>query len=1108
MGPWSQPRTTYELGFVLACLACIACVSLSACGGGGGPASVNVLTPPPSPADFVLSISPNSLSLTQGSAIAGPNLSVSAQNGFSSAVQITLTGLPTGVSANPSGPISLSPGGAASLIFGAASNAATGNFTISAQGTSGSLAHSATVMLTVQSAVPSNLPRTTFVRTDSILASDSPPGDVPPRHIAYDAANKRVFVANRAMNRVEIFSSATATAVSQLPIPGASSADLSADGSTVWIGTALEQIVAVDASSLRLKSRYSPAPLLTVPGKVFNRPLEVLGLSNGKCFVRLRDAASSLTLLALWDPTRNSLANLTSSAPQLFQNGPGPMARAIDHRHVIVAAHDSSGKIAVLDNNGALVAGPTTLGTGVIYSVSSNPDGTRFAATLTSGGSTQLILLDAVLNQISFYASTSIHGIVFSRDGKYLFACESSSGSPVLTILDGHDLHLVGQAADPAISGISSQIEDVDETQLLFGIANRGVAFIDASSPAALASPAPSFASAPSSEPSAGPLTGGTKITLQGQNFPATATVKFGGQLGGSVTVSGTTQIQATAPASIATGANNVAAYFSNNWLALAPDAFSYGPQILRVLPNAVASVGGDTVQIFGYGFGSDPSKLTVMIGASPATVQQIDSMPVFASSLGLGDNYPFPIQRITLQTPAGIPGLADVFLTAPSGATTAARALQYLQSVQIFSKPGLYKFLVYDQSRQRVYLSSIDHVDVVDLRTGVFLAPIQPPGGASIFAGLRGLTLTPDASQLIIADFGAQNVYLMNPDRGTGTSVRVGGVVGFSSSGPARVAATSTQAVFIALSGEGGSSPSCSSCLAEMNLAASPLAVHAAPQPEVSSVTGSPLLQSSASGDRIFLAFSATPRGPLAIWNASSPNQFIVSNAGVTTTDLAVSGDGAVFAIAANGTVEIRGSDLVLSATPAAPELAALPNRVMVPGAALHPSGALLYQPFLTAAPGSPGVRGGVDILDAHSGILRMRLFLPQQLMTDVDGLHGNFLAVDENGQRLFAITSSDGTPQNAALSVIALASVPLGIGTISPATAPAAGGTLLTIRGSGFQPGLIVTIGGKSASATVKDLNTLTLIAPALTTGAQQIVVTNPSGESSALDAAFFAN
>ena len=200
--------------------------------------------------------------------------------------------------------------------------------------------------------------------------------------------------------------------------------------------------------------------------------------------------------------------------------------------------------------------------------------------------------------------------------------------------------------------------------------------------------------------------------------------------------------------------------------------------------------------------------------------------------------------------------------------------------------------------------------------------------------------------------------------------------------------------------------------------------------------------------------------------------------------------------------------SDLSISSVPAAPELAQIPGRISVPGLVLHPSGALIYQPFLTAPPASPGVRGGVDILDAHSGVLRLRIFLPQQFMTDVDGLHGSFLATDENGQRLFAITSSDGTAQNAALTIVQLAAVPLGIGTIQPATISAAGGTTLTICGSGFVNATLVTLNGKSAAVTFKDANTLSVTTPALTLGAQRLILTNPDGETVSLDAAIVAN
>jgi hypothetical protein len=116
--------------------------------------------------------------------------------------------------------------------------------------------------------------------------------------------------------------------------------------------------------------------------------------------------------------------------------------------------------------------------------------------------------------------------------------------------------------------------------------------------------------------------------------------------------------------------------------------------------------------------------------------------------------------------------------------------------------------------------------------------------------------------------------------------------------------------------------------------------------------------------------------------------------------------------------------------------------------------------------------------------------------------------LAIDENGQRLFAITSKDGTAQNAGLTIAKLANVPLGIGTLTPANGPATGGTQITIRGSGFQNGATVTIGGKIATVTLKDMNTLTLVTPALPPGAQRLAITNPDGETVVLDAAFVAD
>jgi hypothetical protein len=80
------------------------------------------------------------------------------------------------------------------------------------------------------------------------------------------------------------------------------------------------------------------------------------------CVLRQSNAAESL--LALFDPSSNSLADLTSLAVQAFQNGVGVMARSADHAHVLVASNDNSGTAMVLERNGAVSIAVKSIGSG------------------------------------------------------------------------------------------------------------------------------------------------------------------------------------------------------------------------------------------------------------------------------------------------------------------------------------------------------------------------------------------------------------------------------------------------------------------------------------------------------------------------------------------------------------------------------------------------------------------------------------------------------------------------------------------------------------------------------------------------------------------------
>jgi len=248
---------------VLALLSPLAAIC-AACGG------ATAYTPPPPVPDFSLAVSSTSLSISQGDSSSAVTFSISAHNGFNAPVQISLANLPAGVTSNPASPFTAAPGTAASVTFVASPDAATGAFTISAQGVSGALLHSANLALAVAASNLPALPRTGFVRTDANPIAENPSGETVRRQIVYDAAHKNVFVANHAMNRLEVISVIGQSRGAPVAISGITSVDLSADGLTLWAGTSLNEIVSLDIANLAVKQRFSlngisrfPLPFLT-----------------------------------------------------------------------------------------------------------------------------------------------------------------------------------------------------------------------------------------------------------------------------------------------------------------------------------------------------------------------------------------------------------------------------------------------------------------------------------------------------------------------------------------------------------------------------------------------------------------------------------------------------------------------------------------------------------------------------------------------------------------------------------------------------------------------------------------------------------------------------
>jgi hypothetical protein len=99
--------------------------------------------------DFAITASPTSVSVTQGGTKT-TTVSTTVSGGFNSAISLSASGLPAGVTASLSPTSIAAPGsGSSTLTFTASSTAATGTSTVTINASGGGVSHSTTVSLTV-----------------------------------------------------------------------------------------------------------------------------------------------------------------------------------------------------------------------------------------------------------------------------------------------------------------------------------------------------------------------------------------------------------------------------------------------------------------------------------------------------------------------------------------------------------------------------------------------------------------------------------------------------------------------------------------------------------------------------------------------------------------------------------------------------------------------------------------------------------------------------------------------------------------------------------------------------------------------------------------------
>ena len=920
--------------------------------------------------------------------------------------------------------------------------------------------------------------RSTFFRTDKA-----------PTGMAYDPFRKLLFVSVEILNEVEVVSSVDGHQVASIPVNFPAGIDEAADGSAVYVVSPyFGGVTIIDPNLLQVVGHTS------VPQSISGSPapvvfLQIAALSNGK--VVLSPALDSLDLAKppfyLWDPKADTFSRF---GPVSFVSQSILMSRSADHSKLIANGAAAGG--VLYDVNTDSFVGPTPIISG-ISAINSN--GSQLASVVYQNSVPVLAFYDNNFNLLGSlpYDSFSLTGttpdLFYSLDGNRLFVVPNQgigagSFGAVAAVIDASD-HVVAAKTFFAIglvpcfsfgaalpfSGQWITTFAIDETNMLFGAAFGGVGFLDMSSPTSLQEPLPGPFIV---QPSLASLSSTSSAQLNGVGFtqPATFNLFLGPPPASpqslkatNISVQSSNSLNLTIPKGTAAGPANATLTRSDGFFEVMPDAVTFGPTVLRVDADAGSPSGNDSIRIVGYGFDSPNTQVT--IGGRTAAIVQTNS--AISGEL-------FPTESVVLKTPPGTPGLADVTVSASVGNTTIPGGFQYLNSVQVYPTLGALDAIIYDQSRQRLYISNQDHnrVEIFDLGTSKFLPPISV-GNAPTSIGL-----TPDGQLLAVVNSIDGTASIINPATMLVSATYplltaadldkqgCGGVVSqISPAVPHRMVVSVVCTSVL----QGGNSHLIN--LDSGSLSCVGVAGCNSNGTDLSPFLAGAVLASTPDGTRVF--FTAGDVGLLDL----TANTLTESNAASYYSDAAISADGNTFA-AAFGTYDANLARIsIMAFEPFADSGSQSLNNVI--GEKLNPSGSLLFFPQ----------KSGVDLFDVRTGRLVRHVVLPDPLP-----LNKNGMALDETGTKMFLIS-------NTGVTVAQLYQVPLSLATLSPATG--ASGTTVTLRGSGFQSGATVSFGTVQVSSTLVDSNTLQVVVPTRPPGPVRVSIKNPDGHQYSLDDAY---
>jgi DNA-binding beta-propeller fold protein YncE len=729
---------------------------LLSCGGGGtsGGGGIN-----PPPATFSLSLSSSALSIAAAGS-GSVTVKVTGSSGFTSIVSITATNLPTGVTVSPSN-ANLAAGQSQQFIFTAASYAGISDSTVSVTGSTGTGSQQAALDLQV-TAYAGNiaLPRTRYVRTDAVQ----------PDMVLFDSATDRFFMSDPGSNQIFVLSASTRQLIGSIPVPGAFGMDETPDQSVLYAGTQIGDLYAINPVTMVVTHRYVASQIgpngyhAYAVQAMANGELALLGGQGGIPGV---DGYSGF---AFWNPVNNSI--------QTYGSGHSVRSCA-DGGYIFTFAATGDRSLLVLENqnlSGTTASEICTISpvTGQTNSVSTagspvtpTPDGKSILVLQYGIQATMIVLNAQTLTQTASFPVGDFSAgtyVVVSPDSSTVYLAPELGG--IVYAFDLSSGAQVGWLPDIYTNPIGTWITAIDNAGLLAGVNVEGIGFLDAA--AMQNGPVGTSFLNGYLTPNTGPISGATAVNMGFETSQNLAAVYFGQTLAPSISPNPPLLYATTPPGS--PGPVDVVSLMTDGGMQILPEAFSYGPTILEITPNASTAEGGGTGVIFGFAFGPNtgpfnqiPQGLQVSVGGQAV---QITGYNPEGYSYGTA---PTPLVSLSYTIPPGGTGTAsDVTVTTPAGSATASAGLQYLPATQPISLGSAVSLAqgIYDSIRDVYYFTDASEIRVYSRSQNQWLTSIQVPAAPTgTTHRLWGIALSPNGSNLAVADAAAGMIYLIDPD-------------------------------------------------------------------------------------------------------------------------------------------------------------------------------------------------------------------------------------------------------------------------------------------------------------------------------------------------------